>query len=29
MSRAEVAYVGGVQVYHYDYSARAGVHVAP
>jgi imidazolonepropionase-like amidohydrolase len=29
MSRAEVAYVGGVQVYHYDYGTRSGVHVAP
>ncbi|MFY9667315.1 MAG: amidohydrolase [Trebonia sp.] len=29
MSRAEVAYIGGVQVYHYDYGTRSGVHVAP
>ena len=29
MSRAEVAYVGGVEVYHYDYSARSGVYVTP
>ena len=29
MSRAEVAYVGGREVYHYDYSARSGVHVTP
>jgi imidazolonepropionase-like amidohydrolase len=29
MSRAELAYMRGVEVYHYDYAARAGVHVAP
>ncbi|MFY9652996.1 amidohydrolase family protein, partial [Trebonia sp.] len=29
MSRAEVAYIGGREVYHYDYSARSGVHVTP
>ena len=29
MSRAEVAYVGGREVYHYDYGTRSGVHVAP
>ena len=29
MSRAEVAYIGGVQVYHYDYAARPASHVTP
>jgi len=29
MSRAEAAYIGGVEVYHYDYSSRAGVYVTP
>jgi len=29
MSRAEVAYIGGREVYHYDYGTRSGVHVAP
>ena len=29
MSRAEVAYVAGVEVYRYDYSRREGVHVTP
>jgi imidazolonepropionase-like amidohydrolase len=29
MSRAEVAYIGGVEVYHYDYGTRSGVYVTP
>jgi imidazolonepropionase-like amidohydrolase len=29
MSRAEVAYVRGREIYRYDYSLREGVHVAP
>jgi imidazolonepropionase-like amidohydrolase len=29
MSRAEVAYIGGREVYHYDYGTRSGVHVTP
>jgi imidazolonepropionase-like amidohydrolase len=29
MSRAEVAYVGGQEIYRYDYSLREGVHVTP
>src|SRR5215469_16143551 len=29
MSRAEVAYIGGQQIYRYDYARREGVHVTP
>jgi imidazolonepropionase-like amidohydrolase len=29
MSRAEVAYIGGVEVYRYDYSSRSGVYMTP
>jgi imidazolonepropionase-like amidohydrolase len=29
MSRAEVAYVAGREVYRYDYAQREGVHVTP
>jgi hypothetical protein len=29
MSRAEVAYIGGQEIYRYDYSRREGVHVTP
>jgi imidazolonepropionase-like amidohydrolase len=29
MSRAEVAFIGGREIYRYDYSRREGVHVAP
>jgi len=29
MSRAEVAYMRGVEVYHYDYGSRSGVFATP
>jgi len=29
MSRAEVAYIGGREVYRYDYAARSGVFANP
>ena len=29
MSRAEVAYIGGREIYRYDYARREGVHVTP
>ncbi len=29
MSRAEVAYIGGREIYRYDYASRSGVFVAP
>jgi imidazolonepropionase-like amidohydrolase len=29
MSRAEVAYIGGVEVYHYDYGSRSGAFMTP
>jgi imidazolonepropionase-like amidohydrolase len=29
MSRAEVAYIGGREIYRYDYARREGRHVTP
>ena len=29
MSRAEVAYIGGREIYRYDYARREGTHVTP
>jgi imidazolonepropionase-like amidohydrolase len=29
MSRAEVAYLGGREVYRYDYASRSGVFASP